>query len=243
MIEAGIGLMDGDRNGPEHTSWDCYHEHPATSSMCMFRRIDPFWQIAPEPFPAGDLVVDVWRLPPLADESLPLREQAHRARSALLAMYVGVPADALRIDCRPGGKPYLRPPLDDLEFNLSHCNDLALLAVSRAIPLGIDVEGERKLSDPLRLARRVFDEQSLASLLATPQPQRSQKFIELWTWMEARQKALGRGIFADSVDPATVHSLSFPAGSRHVACLSLTRPVDTAALRFFELAKSAAPSS
>lgn len=209
----------------------------------MLHRIDPFWQIAPEPFPAGELVVDVWRLPAMPDSALTLREQAHRMRRALLAMYAGVPAETLRIDCRPGGKPYLPAPLDDLEFNLSHCHDLAVLAVSRAIPLGIDVEGDRKVADPLRLARRVFDEQSLASLETTPETERGRRFIELWTWMEARQKALGRGIFADSVDPATVHSLSFPASSRHVACLSLTRPVQTTALRFLEFATPAVPAS
>lgn len=209
----------------------------------MLRRIDPRWQPCPATIPADTCVVDVWRIGPASGSPLPLRQQAHQARAALLAAYAGIPdGEELWIEQRAKGKPFLAEPYSDIEFNLSHCADLALLAVSRALPLGIDVEGERDLPDSLRIARRVFDAQSLARLTAASASERNRLFIELWTRLEARQKAYGRGIFAAPVDASMVHSLSFRASRRHIACLSLTQAVADDAPRFYDYDAGALPA-
>jgi hypothetical protein len=73
----------------------------------------------------------------------------------ILSRYVDCPPDQLDIGLHPGGKPYLgNQQQPQVEFNLSHSRDVALLAVTTTLAVGIDVEVERKLEDPLRLAER-----------------------------------------------------------------------------------------
>src|SRR5579864_4965043 len=60
---------------------------------------------------------------------------------ALLGGYVGCQPSEVRICYSPYGKPGLHPDLQmDLQFNLSHSRELALLAVTRGSPIGVDVE-------------------------------------------------------------------------------------------------------
>nr|MCU0748416.1 hypothetical protein [Akkermansiaceae bacterium] len=51
-----------------------------------------------------------------------------------------IPPSEVPIRIDPHGKPQLAAPFDSLHFNLSHCEDLALLAVCGDGPVGIDVE-------------------------------------------------------------------------------------------------------
>jgi 4'-phosphopantetheinyl transferase len=75
-----------------------------------------------------------------------LREQPAKrwlsARWALrrvLESYLGRSAAAIELKIGERGKPYLRDG-GDLEFNLSHSAGLALVAVTRGRPVGVDVE-------------------------------------------------------------------------------------------------------
>ena len=47
------------------------------------------------------------------------------------------------------GKPLLAPPYDSLHFNLSHCSDLAIVALSAEGPVGIDLESLDRAPDLL----------------------------------------------------------------------------------------------
>ncbi len=62
----------------------------------------------------------------------------------LLGRYVGADPGALAFLYGARGKPRLAQPTE-LEFNLSHSHELALVGVTRGIPLGIDVEWLRSL--------------------------------------------------------------------------------------------------
>ena len=100
---------------------------------------------------------------------------------------------ALRIGYGPAGKPFL---VDDpqLHFNVSHSDDLAVLAVTRVGDVGIDVERQRATDDRGDVARLVFDEAERAALLACPAAERDSVFYRLWTRKEAVLKAMGTGI-------------------------------------------------
>lgn len=152
----------------------------------------------------------------------------------ILGRYLGRAAAALRILRHPGGKPYLEAPGAGIEFNLSHCTGMALIAVTRGAALGIDVEARRRIEDPLRLARRLFTADAIALLESLPTGRRDEYFLDLWTRMEARQKALGRGIFAAAADPGRLTSVSFRPAPDHWASLSLSPPDPTVAFRFFD---------
>jgi 4'-phosphopantetheinyl transferase len=114
----------------------------------------------------------------------------------------GVLADALRTD--PGGlefasgrcgKPALTGQfLNAVSFNLSHCDDLAIVAVSRECELGVDIECERIVPDALAVAKIVFSPRELQSLVEVAEPERSRRFVRYWTRKEALIKGTGEGI-------------------------------------------------
>lgn len=211
----------------------------------MYREIFPHWQVGPEQPGVAEGLVDVWRVDlapsvPHADvmagaqlrESAPGRELAQVALREILGSYLARPASALDIRTRPGGKPYLEA--GGLEFNLSHCADLALVAVTTGMAVGIDVETERHVEDPLRLARRVLTPEELVLLESRQGADRLACFLDFWTRMEARQKAVGHGIFAAAVDPASLTSVTFRPAPRHWASLSLACRGPAPSFRFFE---------
>lgn len=184
--------------------------------------------------------IDIWRIPlpgldgRASSDRPDFRTAAHQAQRAILGRYLRIPADEVRIDRQPQGKPYLLPRHMTLDFNLTHCADLALLAVASGSEVGIDVERRRELADPLRLARRVFDAAERTALERCTPVARHALFLDLWTQTEARQKALGRGIFAPPVDRATLRCIGFRPTSHHHACACTTYTGDGLQWRFFD---------
>ncbi len=124
------------------------------------------------------------------------RKRAILARAFLrrsLAAIVAAPPAALRFDAGPHGKPSL-PSAPGLQFNLSHSEDRALLALSRRGPVGCDLERIRPLAGRDRLVRRFFAADEAEHLLALPEAERDAAFFDCWTIKEAVVKALGGGI-------------------------------------------------
>jgi len=108
-----------------------------------------------------------------------------------LGRYTGQSPEKLHFLTNPHGKPFL---CDGPSFNLSHSDDIALLAVRAAGALGVDVERIRPMdNDNLSdVARMHFNEAELRdwssaddSLLA---------FFDIWTGKEAILKAMGTGL-------------------------------------------------
>jgi len=126
-------------------------------------------------------------------------EQAHiqyvAARVTLrraLAGYLGIDPAAVRFAKAERGKPYL--PDHAIRFNVSHSGQLALLAFSRDLELGVDVEQVWADDDPFALADRFFSPAEIAALSALPADQRRGGFFDLWTRKEAYIKARGDGL-------------------------------------------------
>ena len=105
------------------------------------------------------------------------------------------------------GKPRLAPPHDGLHFNLSHCHDLALVALSRSGPLGIDLEPADRAGSLLGCETSFCHPEEIAAL-PTPAEARAAALLDLWTSKEALLKALGTGM---SLAPESV-SLAGPGG-------------------------------
>jgi 4'-phosphopantetheinyl transferase len=82
----------------------------------------------------------------------------------------------------------------ELRFNLSHAEDLALLAISDGAEIGCDIER----IDPARarrdVAERFFSPRECATLSALPEEQWVEGFFNCWTRKEAYIKALGIGL-------------------------------------------------
>lgn len=111
------------------------------------------------------------------------------------------------------GKPFIKDNREGLHFSVSHVDAIVMVALSRGIGVGIDVETvdqefEERLIDHFchTSERQILD--------ALPAAQRRRTFLELWTEKEAYTKMLGLG-----------HALDFQS----VCVRSLQRAEDDAA--------------
>jgi phosphopantetheinyl transferase len=97
--------------------------------------------------------------------------------------------------------PRRRPRLDGCgarpQFSLSHSEDLALLAISWASPLGVDVESVELLTDRDSMAAQIMHPIELALFERIPEHQRTTAFFRLWTRKEAALKAIGTGFLTE----------------------------------------------
>jgi len=127
-----------------------------------------------------------------------VRDRFTAARGILrdiLGRYLGRPASALRFGYREHGKPYLLgAPEEDIRFNLSHSQGLALYGISRGKEIGIDMERVRQDREHERLARRFFSPGEAALLGSLPPEARVEAFFRCWTRKEAYLKARGEGL-------------------------------------------------
>lgn len=115
---------------------------------------------------------------------------------AVLARYLSIAPRDIEFYYGEHGKPALAASeaAAPLRFNLSHSHEVALLAVSRARPLGIDVEYARKTRDLDDIALRYFAHAEVAAYRALPAHQRLVAFYQCWSRKEAYLKAKGGGL-------------------------------------------------
>jgi 4'-phosphopantetheinyl transferase len=117
---------------------------------------------------------------------------------AILASYVGEKPEALQFAYGALGKPQLAWPVasDPVQFNLSDCEALAVVAVARGIGVGVDVERVRGLPDMEAIAERFFSASEQAAFRRVAAPDRPGAFFRCWTRKECYLKAGGGGLTA-----------------------------------------------
>jgi 4'-phosphopantetheinyl transferase len=93
----------------------------------------------------------------------------------------------------PHGKPQVAGT--DVELSISHSGSRVGVAVTRGVPVGLDVEqaGGRNTDIGL-LSRNVLNETELAVFEALPAERRERAFFTYWTRKEALLKATGDGL-------------------------------------------------
>lgn len=197
-------------------------------------------------FANPDATVDVWRfavqqdigrlLAVVSEDELRIAKRfaaaEHRASylvqraimRCLLSPYVAIDPDAIVFARRPRGKPVIAGGAG-VEFNLSHADDVALLAVSHTVTLGIDIERYDADLDLAALARVV--------LAPTEAYADRRGFLRIWCRKEACLKATGVGLLDDltsvsvttdrvEVTGTTVYVQDVLAGATHAAALATT---------------------
>ncbi len=120
------------------------------------------------------------------------------ARQAI-AQWCGVAAEAIVFARTDHGKPYAVGM--DVEFNISHCGNLLVCAVSDR-PVGIDIEQIRPVD--LKMAKHFCVQEDLEYLFGhsplqeeftyTEEETILHRFFRIWTAKEAYVKRLGTGI-------------------------------------------------
>ena len=114
----------------------------------------------------------------------------------LLSAYTGVPGPELCFTHGKNGKPEIEHLPDRIVpcFNTSSSANLALIAFSGHLPLGIDVEFMRPIDEIHDIAARFFSQHERDSLLDLPRDLRLRGFYRVWTSKEAIVKADGTGL-------------------------------------------------
>ncbi|MBC8126449.1 MAG: 4'-phosphopantetheinyl transferase superfamily protein [Gloeobacteraceae cyanobacterium ES-bin-144] len=110
----------------------------------------------------------------------------------ILGETIGVLPHKVPITITPLGKPILDAPYDFLNFSLSHCNELALVALCSHGPVGIDLEPISRAPDLLGCESTFCHPAEIDELPGQP-GDRAIRLLEIWTAKEALLKALGTG--------------------------------------------------
>jgi len=121
---------------------------------------------------------------------------AHIALHEILSRYLPIEPAHLSFDLGPNGKPKLHQALtpSGIEFNLSHSNEMALLAVAHGQEVGVDVEYVREKFEFQEVAERFFTAKEVAAMQSLPSTLQRQAFFKCWTSKEAFLKAKGTGL-------------------------------------------------
>jgi|SRR5580704_4626679 len=113
---------------------------------------------------------------------------------SVLAPYLNQRREDIQFRYEPAGKPYLRMEDPPLHFNVSHSNELALIALSLVHRIGIDVEFKNRPGATLDIARNFFAPEEIEALTELPEEARCDAFFAIWTMKEAYIKGRGEGV-------------------------------------------------
>ena len=125
---------------------------------------------------------------------------------SVIAGYLRRPAQEISFVYGVRGKPALATA--DLQFNLAHSDGLAIIALARSGPLGVDVERIHPLEDLTHLVNGFFSPRERRELTALPPEDQQTAFFTCWTRKEAYLKATGDGLATplDQFDMPVVRS-------------------------------------
>lgn len=114
----------------------------------------------------------------------------------ILGRYLGIEPGQLEFEYSDRGKPSLAKSYnkDQLQFNLSHSQGLALYGFTRNRKIGIDLEYLRSLPDAQQIAERFFCAREFELISTLPPEEKQKAFFRGWTAKEAYLKATGDGL-------------------------------------------------
>jgi 4'-phosphopantetheinyl transferase len=123
----------------------------------------------------------------------------------ILGRYLRCGPEDIELEYGLRGKPLLagRFARSGLNFNLAHCEDLAILAVARGRDVGIDLERIRTIDGAQDIASHFCSPRENAEFQSLPARDRDLAFFRIWTRKEAWLKAIGDGI-GQSLDKVEV---------------------------------------
>ena len=118
---------------------------------------------------------------------------SHGLLRIVLASYANVSPERLEFAISAAGKPSVCSPKEavSLKFSLSHSEDIALIAISRDVEIGVDIEFIRDDFEFAPVLESIAAKINAADLQAVDDPP---TFYRLWTRLEAATKAYGSGL-------------------------------------------------
>ncbi len=121
---------------------------------------------------------------------------SHSFLHTVLAYYIDTPADEIEFSYADHGKPYIsaQQNAQNIQFNLSHSNNLAILAICKQHPVGVDIEYANRKNDWHGLSKRFFTENEQHNFFKLPENTQKDSFFKIWTRKEAHMKVTGQGL-------------------------------------------------
>lgn len=117
---------------------------------------------------------------------------AHAKMRQIIAAQLKISASEVIFQTNENGKPYI--PGLPLHFNLSHSEEMAIVAITATAEVGVDIEYVKNDIDALEIAERFFHRDEFAQLKKAPPEKYLHYFYTCWTGKEAYLKAKGHGI-------------------------------------------------
>jgi len=159
------------------------------------------------------------------------RFEKHRAQylltrgtlRSLLGSYLGISPHEIAFQYSEYDKPRLKGD-QNLDFNLSHTEGMAIFGFTRGHRIGVDIERLRSDFRADEIAERFFSPSERVALREVSEERRREFFFRIWTRKEAFIKALGEGLS---------HPLhQFDVSLDDAAALLATRPIASHAARW-----------
>jgi len=118
---------------------------------------------------------------------------SHTSLRDILSRYLYRSPQDIEFATGEHGKPVIFPQ-SQLDFNLSHSGDFALIAIAQGRKVGVDVEKHRVDMEYEKIAQRFFSDKEKSELRELPDDQKITGFFNCWTRKEAYIKAHGLGL-------------------------------------------------
>jgi 4'-phosphopantetheinyl transferase len=114
----------------------------------------------------------------------------------ILSCYLSVEPGTIRFCYEKNGKPRLQNVFDkqNIQFNLSHSEGVALYVFTQGHEVGVDIECMRKFSEIEQIVEQFFSVKEGVFFATLPASKKQETFFNWWTRMEAFLKAAGEGL-------------------------------------------------
>jgi 4'-phosphopantetheinyl transferase len=140
--------------------------------------------------------------------------QSHNALRLILSRYLSMPPNDIEYEWNSFGKPFLKNKM--LQFNLSHTDTMAVIAVTEGADIGVDIENLNQKVEYDDLAKRFFCEAEYQKLVQVYPKEKSNAFFNCWTRKEAFIKAVGEGLSYPLNDFEVTFLSNEPAQINHI---------------------------
>jgi 4'-phosphopantetheinyl transferase len=135
---------------------------------------------------------------------------SHGFMRSVLENYIETPAAEIAFSANDKGKPEFdkKTHKTNVRFNLSHSNNIALLAIGLNHEIGVDIEFLDRKNDWKGIIKRFYTATEQKGILKLSEDQQQKAFFQMWTRKEAYMKVLGLGLhlppnkFVITVPPA-----------------------------------------
>jgi 4'-phosphopantetheinyl transferase len=111
----------------------------------------------------------------------------------LLQYYSDIPAQYIRFNIGPYGKPSMKHP-SELKFNISHSGEMWILGLTKNTEIGIDIELVQNSFSYSLILDMVLSENEKKFFSLLYKKEKDKTFFDIWTKKEALLKAIGVGL-------------------------------------------------